>query len=265
MKEGDRNTGFFHKQAEARKNFNFVHESQAHDRLINNFEDIKEEAFRHFRELFTAQPVIEDADMLHLIPSAVKYNDNESLKQSITMEEIKLAVDSMEEDRAPGPDGYNVNFIKICWDIIKNDLSKMIKKSQTCSKIGGSTNSAFLALIPKEKEAKSFDKFRPISLCNIGYKIITKIMANRLKCILPHLIPKNQGGFVKGRKIWDNIILVQEAIQSSLKNGDKGMVVKLDLANAFDRVSHPFLLQLMRRFEFAPEFISWVKACIDQP
>ena len=118
----------------------------------------------------------------------------------------------------------------------------MVRKSQSCSKIGGSTNSAFLAMIPKEKEAKSFDRFRPISLCNIGYKIITKIMANRLKHILPYLILENQGGFVNGRKIQDNIILVQEAIHSSQKNGDKGMVVKLDLANAFDRVSHPFLL-----------------------
>ena len=98
----------------------------------------------------------------------------------------------------PGPDGYNVNFIKICWNIIKSDLFKMIKKSQSCSKIGGSTNSAFLALIPKEKKAHSFDRFRPISLCNIGYKLITKIIANRLNYILPHLIPENQGGFVKG-------------------------------------------------------------------
>ena len=94
-------------------------------------------------------------------------------------------------------------------------MLKMVSKSQRCSKIGGSTNSAFLALIPKEKGAKSFDKFRPISLCNIDYKIITKIMANRLKYILPYLIPENQGGFVKGRKIWDNIILAQEAIHSS--------------------------------------------------
>ena len=66
-------------------------------------------------------------------------------------------------------------------------------------------------------------------------------MANRLKYILPDIIPENQGGFIKGRKIWDNIILVQEAIHSSLTNGDKGMVVKLDLENAFDRVSHSFL------------------------
>ena len=117
----------------------------------------------------------------------------------------------------------------------------MASKSQRCSKIGGNMNSAFSALIPKDKEAKSFDRLQPISLCNIGYKIITKIMASRLKHILPYLFLENQGGFVKGRKIWDNIILVQEAIHSSLKNGDKGMVVKLELANDFDRVSHPFL------------------------
>ena len=140
----------------------------------------------------------------------------------------------------------------------------MVSKSQRCNKIGGSTNSAFLALIPKEKEARSFDRFQPISLCNIGYKIITKIMASRLKHILPYLTPENQGGFVKGGKIWDNIILVQEAIHSSLKNGNKGMVVKLDLANAFDRVSHSFLFQVMWRFGFTSEFISWVKACISK-
>ena len=90
-------------------------------------------------------------------------------------------------------------------------------------------------------------------------------MASRLKHVLPNLIPKNQGGFVKGRKIWDNIILVQEAIHSIQKNGDKGMLVKIDLENAFDRVSHPFLFQVMRRFGFASEFISWVKACISSP
>jgi len=84
----------------------------------------------------------------------------------------------------------------------------MIQKSQSCSKIGGSTNSAFLLLIPKEKGATSFDRFRPLSLCNIGYKIITKIMADQLKKIMPTIISKNQGGFIKGKNISDNIIVV---------------------------------------------------------
>ena len=126
----------------------------------------------------------------------------------------------------------------------------MVTKYQRCDKVGGCTNSAFLALIPKEKEVNSLERFRPISLCKIGYKIITKIIARRLSGILPHIIPENQGGFIKGRIIQDNIILIQEAIHSSLDNGEKGMVVKIDLANAFDRVSHLFLLNVMDRYGF---------------
>ena len=114
----------------------------------------------------------------------------------------------MDPDKAPGPDGFTARFYISCWDIIKRDLYRMIKKAQNCTKLGGSTNSSFLALIPKEKGAKNFNRFRPISLCNTGYKIITKIMANRLKKLLPKLILENQGGFVRGRQILDNIILV---------------------------------------------------------
>ena len=172
----------------------------------------------------------------------------------------------MEEDKAPRPNGFNARFVKVCWEIVHKDLLKMVLKAQQCGKIGGSTNSTFLSLIPKEKDALSFDRFRPISLiCNIGYKIITKIMANRLKYILPRIIPENQGGFIKGRRIWDNIILVQEAIHSRLKNRDKGMVVKIDLADAFDRVCHSFIFQVMLRYGFDPSFLRWVKSCIRNP
>ena len=141
----------------------------------------------------------------------------------------------------------------------------MVKKAQNCTKLGGSTNSSFLALIPKEKGAKNFSRFRPISLCNTGYKVITKIMANRLKRILPKLILENQGGFVKGRQILDNIILVQEAIHTNYRKKEKGMVVKLDLASSFDRVKHDFLFAAMRNFGFSQKFIEWVKACISAP
>jgi hypothetical protein len=144
-------------------------------------------------------------------------------------------------DKAPGPDGFTARFYQNSWDVIKLDLTKLIRKSQVCARIGGGTNSSFLALIPKERGATSFFRFRPISLCNTSYKILTKIIANRLKNILPVIILKNQGSFIKGRHIMDNIILVQEALHSSIRQKDKGMIVKLDLANAFNRVRHDFL------------------------
>jgi hypothetical protein len=141
----------------------------------------------------------------------------------------------------------------------------MIKKSQASSKLGGGTNSAFLALIPKEKGALSFSRFRPISLCNTSYKILTKVIANRLKNILPSIVPENQGGFIKGRHIADNIILVQEALHSSLVKKEKGMIIKLDLANAFDKVNHNFLFAVMKKFGFDDKFVNWIRACIDSP
>jgi hypothetical protein len=141
----------------------------------------------------------------------------------------------------------------------------MIRRSQSNRNLGGSTNSAFLALIPKEKGASNFNRFRPISLCNTSYKILTKIIANILKTILPHIIPENQGGFIKGRHITDNILLVQEALHSSIRRKDKGMIIKLDLANAFDRVNHSFLFEVMNKFGFDQAFVNWIKACIGSP
>jgi hypothetical protein len=150
------------------------------------------------------------------------------------LKEVKAALDSLAPNKAPGPDGFTARFLQVYWPIIKHDLHKMVLKSQKCHKIGGNTNSAFLVLIPKEKGACSFDRFRPISLCNTGYKIITKVIIIRLKGMLPAIIPEKQRGFIKGRHITDNIILVQEVIHSSMQWGVKGIIVKLDLANDFD-------------------------------
>jgi hypothetical protein len=94
---------------------------------------------------------------------------------------------------------------------------------------------------------------------------MAKIIANRLKPLLNSLILPNQGGFVAGRQIWDNIILVQEAIHSSFKRGEKGMVIKLDMENAFDRVNQDFLKAVLQKFGFDTTFISWIDACISSP
>jgi hypothetical protein len=172
-----------------------------------DFKGIKQVSHLHFKGIYT-----EDAStkiqhqILNLIPSFFKSRANQQLTTPVTLEEVKEALDSLAPDIAPGPDGFTARFLQVFWPIIKHDLHKMVLKSQNCHKIGGSTNYAFLALIPKEKGASSFDRFHLISLCNIGYKIITKIIANRLKGMLPSIIPENQGGFIKGRHITNNII-----------------------------------------------------------
>jgi hypothetical protein len=264
----DKNTTFFHKQAQARKIYNSISEIQMQYQVIKDFKGIKEVAHSFFKNLYSApdmEPVAPNSYPISEIPALVNDDDNRLLNRPISIIEIKKSIFDMDLDKVPRMDGFTARLYTSCWDIIKKDLYRMVMKSQNCTKLGGSTNSSFLALIPKEKGAKNFNRFRPISLCNTGYKIITKIMANRLKRILPKLISKNQGGFVRGRQILDNIILVQEAIHTSCKKKDKGMVIKMDLANAFDRVKHDFLFAVMRNFGFNQKFIEWVKACISAP
>ena len=103
----------------------------------------------------------------------------------------------MEPDKAPGPDEFSIHFYRICWDIIKADLYRMIKRFIRKAKVGGSTNSTFLALIPKEANPEPFNIFKPISLCDASYKILTKLLANRIKPLLDKLISPNQGGLSK--------------------------------------------------------------------
>ena len=115
LKDGDQNTGFFHKQAKARKNFKTVHEIHVHNNVIQDFEDIKAESSKHFSKIYTAKHVNNsDNDIMELVPQIVKRKDNERLTQRVMMEEIKDVVYDMEDDKAPGPDGFNANFIKVC-------------------------------------------------------------------------------------------------------------------------------------------------------
>eukprot|EP00253_Pinus_taeda_P008795 PITA_08795 len=268
LQAGDKNTSFFHKHAEARKQFKNVSEIRSHDAVVKDFEGIKRAAFTFFKELYSAPtdpPIDTHAYPINLIPLCVQDSVNTMLTAPISMDELKKALDCMEPDKAPGPDGFTARFLQSCWSTINKDLLRMVRKSQSCSKIGGSTNSAFLALLPKEKGASDFSRFRPISLCNTSYKLITKIISTRLKNILSDIIPENQGGFIKGRKILDNIVLVQEAVHSSCQRKEKGMVIKLDLENAFDRVRHDFLFTVMKKMGFSITFINWVKACIASP
>ena len=123
------------------------------------------------------------------------------------------------------------------------------------SKIGGNIDSPFLALVPKEANPTSFARFIPISLCNSSYKILTKIIASRLKKNLPKFISSNQGGFMQDKQIMNNIVLVQEVIHSSIKVKGKGMVIKFDMANSFDIVQHVFLFKVLEHFGLSPQFI----------
>eukprot|EP00253_Pinus_taeda_P033841 PITA_33841 len=180
LQGGDKNTAFFHKQVAARKlrnNVCSILDKEGNQQ--NTQEAIRNAATEFYRDLLTETKGEEDYDdLLQHLPKGLTKDMNDSLNKAIEEEEIRSVIWTMNPDKAPGPDGFPICVYRAFWGLIKKDLIKMIKWIQRKGKIGGYTNATFLALIPKENRPSSFSRFRPISLCNASYKILSKILAS---------------------------------------------------------------------------------------
>lgn len=142
----------------------------------------------------------------------------------------------MKPLKAPGLDGLHAAFFQSHWRIVGPSLFQLVAQFFEEGIFEAQINETLITLIPKVPAPQNIKEFRPISLCTVPYKVITKVLANRLKSWLPHLVLPTQASFVAGRKITDNIIITQEVIHSMRsKRGSEGwMVIKVDLEKAYD-------------------------------
>ena len=134
--------------------------------------------------------------------------------------------------------------------MLKHEIWELVEDSRRNQKILPSLNATFLTLIPKESNVSTPYKFRPIALCNVLYKIVTKVIANCLKPLLPSLISVEQTGYVEGRQIMDGIILDHEIIHSLKITKNSSMMLKLDLSKSFDKLNWNFIGKVLKAFGF---------------
>ncbi|CAM8953759.1 unnamed protein product [Rhodiola kirilowii] len=146
------------------------------------------------------------------VPNKINEEARSDLTRPYSESEIREAVFQMYRTKAPGPDVFSALFYQKNWSLIKGKLTIQILRMMNDRLLEDGINKTQITLIPKTKDPKAVGEYRPISLCNVGAKIVTKVLANRLKPVLPTIISENQGAFVPGKIISDNIIAAQELI-----------------------------------------------------
>ncbi|PNY08539.1 ribonuclease H [Trifolium pratense] len=262
---GDKNTKFFHQKASQRRRKNTIEAIKDQmDVTHTNLDEIETIFLNHFQQLFTSQPIFNVDNTVQVVKNRVDQNMYEHLNNDFTEEEVFQAIKDMKSLAAPGPDGLPARFYHTYWDIVGKDITREIL--QVLNHGGNPTpfNDTHICLIPKINKPSAPSEFRPISLCNVTLKIITKTIANRLKTILPNLISHNQSAFVPGRLITDNTLVANEIFhylnQTNRQNGYVG--IKTDMAKAYDRVEWGFLQATLESMNFPPKIINTIMQCV---
>ncbi|GAU38423.1 hypothetical protein TSUD_396030 [Trifolium subterraneum] len=178
-------------------------------------------------------------------------------------QEVKAVVFALNRDSAPGPDGFGALFFHHFWDIVSSDVINAVFEFFTSSWILPGFNSNIIALLPKTPDATSIDQYRPIAMANFKFKIISKILADRLASIMPSLISEEEMGFIHGRDIKDCLCIASEAA-NLLHNKSYGgnLALKIDISKAFDTLEWSFLLKVLKRFGFNEIFCNWINVIL---
>jgi Reverse transcriptase (RNA-dependent DNA polymerase) len=168
-----------------------------------------------------------------------------ALEILFTLEELKEAVFESNASGAPGPDEFSFAFYQYFWSIVQDNLMLLLQHVYNNSLKTTKLNHAMVCLLPKETDASIIQKFRPINLVDCSYKIIFKALTNRLSGIMNNIVDEAQAAFIQDGFILDNVLAAHEIIHYAKINKQKGIILKIDFEKVYDRVSWPFLKELL--------------------
>jgi hypothetical protein len=235
------------------------------DRVLTKVEDIGGAFVSYYKKLFTSEGTVGKEEFLEGMQARITQSMNAKLTRRFEECEVDRALAQMHPLKSPGPDGFSACFYQHSWSTVRKDVCQAVLDFLNHGNFEEAINVTNIALIPKKKNPTRVTEFRPISLCNVIYKLIAKVLANRLKWVLGEIISPNQSAFIPGRLITDNVLIAFEALHTmdSRLSGKEGYVaLKLDMSKAYDRVEWDFLETVMRRLGFDEKWIFLVMKCV---
>ncbi|KAL4589627.1 hypothetical protein LXL04_002535 [Taraxacum kok-saghyz] len=240
ISDGDENSRFFHNTLKSKNRKCTLNGLMINGRWSSDVNEIKNEALNFFSDKFQEgcqnRPKFINNSFLKLSEA-----DKNFLEASFGIGEVKEAIWSCGSDKAPGPDGFNFNFIKKFWDLMKDDIMRFVKHFEDFGCLSRGSNSSFITLLPKVKDPLTFQEFRPISLIGCVYKILSKCLANRIRRFIGSVIGEMQTAFIKGRNILDGPLIANEMYAWAKRSKCKAFLFKVDFDKAFDSINWGYL------------------------
>ncbi|GJR23059.1 putative RNA-directed DNA polymerase, eukaryota, reverse transcriptase zinc-binding domain protein [Tanacetum coccineum] len=242
--EADENSKFFHGIVNRKRRQLAINGIMKEGTWITKLNDIKGVFLKFFQEKFSR---FEGIKVLRRSESYNSLNVHQSsfLEEPVSEVEIKKSIWDCGSEKSPGPDGFTFAFYKRYWSTYKNDIIAYVRDFFDFGKIPSGCNSSFITLIPKVANPLVVLDFRPISLIGAQYKVIAKILANRLSQVIETIISSEQTAFVSQRHILDGPLMVNEIIDWYKRKKEKLMILKIDFEKAFDSISWDFLDQVL--------------------
>ncbi|XP_031120447.1 uncharacterized protein LOC116023586 [Ipomoea triloba] len=261
VRDGDRNTRFYHNSALIRRNRNRTRFLKVEGSWTDDPAILSSHITNFFSSLFCRDPNGPD-DTLPPIDEARKISraQADSLVRPASLDEVRKAIMGMKNFESPGPDGIPALFYQHFWNEVGMALTNMVNQALATGTVNRSLLHAYMTLIPKKETPESAADFRPITLLNVAFKVISKVLVNRMRPIMCNLIGPHQNSFLPGRSTQDNIILTQEVVHTmNRKRGKKGyMIVKVDLQKAYDSVAWSFLESTLVDFGFPRQMVELI-------
>ncbi|GLT51115.1 hypothetical protein SLA2020_245490 [Shorea laevis] len=261
IKLGDQNMRYFHKIANRRKAHNSFSRLWSNGQWVEDPDMVKAEVVNYFCKMFQ-EDAWNRSKPANLGFQKISKDQKEWLERPFTIEEIEEGLKSYYGSQAPGLDGYNFNFLKLIWISVREDFVNFFREFHRNNKLVRRLNSSFLALIPKKLSPRELKDFRPISLIGCMYKLLAKVLANRLNVVMPVIISEMQSAFVGGRQLVDSVLVLNEVVDEVRKRKQPAFVFKADFQKAYDCVNWSFLDSMMDMFGFGEKWRGWIKECL---
>jgi hypothetical protein len=217
LREGDANSKYFHSILGCQRRRNSLVSITVNGSVVEGVQPVRQAVFSHFASHFQPHHIQRPAiDGLQF--RGLSFAEGGGLIKPFSVEEVKAAIWDCDSFKSPGPDGINFGFFKDFWSDLKEDVMHFVNEFHRNGKLSKGINSTFIALIPKVDFPQTLNEFCPISLVGTLYKILAKLLANRLRQVIGSVISDAQSAFVKNRQILDGILIANEVVDEARKS-----------------------------------------------